>query len=100
MTTQLPDTPSTAALHANAKASLASTANATSPFIKQLQHDLTRNIVHDIELTMRVAVMMAGGLTRKDIITSLNNEGVHADELDIKMAVRRLTQLATDWKTP
>lgn len=79
-------------------AHLASTANPTSPFLRQMQQDLTTELVHELELTMRVAVMTAGGMTRRDIIATLQRDGIAVDELDVKMATKRLTKLAGDWR--
>jgi hypothetical protein len=69
-----------------------------SNFLRDLRGPVSSQLAGEMDLTLRVGVMTAGGLTRTDIITGLQHAGLDVDELDVKMAIRRLGKIATHWR--
>ena len=54
-------------------------------------------MAREIDLTLRVGVLTAGGLTRLEVLRYLEREGHQVDELDVRMALKRLRTIAGDW---
>lgn len=69
----------------------------TSPFVRSLAASLEGHITLEMEITLRVGVMSAGGMSRAQIMDGLRSAGYQADELDVKMALRRLGDVANGW---
>ena len=61
-------------------------------FIVQLRNDLVAQLLSEIELTLRVAVMHAAGMTRPQITKALA-----VTDTETKMAMVRLERIAGTW---
>lgn len=58
----------------------------------QLRNDCAAQIMNEVELTLRVAVMSAAGMTRGQIVTALD-----ARDIEVRMAMIRLERIAGAW---
>ena len=63
-----------------------------SLFYRELHRDLYGQLGPEMELTMRVAILHAGGFNRSEITKKLQVE-----DLEVKMALRRLERIARAW---
>lgn len=81
---------------------MSSTLNGSGPPGTSFLHDLRAAagsaMVREIDLTCRIGVLSAGGLSRAEILSSLRVAGHEVDELDIRMAIKRLQKIAGDWR--
>jgi hypothetical protein len=71
---------------------------ATNSFLRELTTQLRAQLIPEMELTLRVGVMSAGGLTRKEILEGLTQAGHDVDDLDVRIAIRRLQRVADNWR--
>jgi len=67
-------------------------ATSESSFIQGLQRDLKAEIEREMELTLKVAVMSAAGMTRVQITGALD-----VQDMEVKMAMLRLKKVAHGW---
>lgn len=66
-----------------------------SEFLRTLEGELIAEIVPELETTIRVAVCTAGGMSRAEINVVLSQSGRVVDDVEVKMALRRLERIAT-----
>lgn len=71
---------------------------AGSEFLAHLRGSLASVIAPEIDLTLKVGVMSAAGLTRPEILAKAREHHPELDDIDIKAAMQRLKRIATDWR--
>lgn len=70
-----------------------------SAFLRQFRGTLASAMVPEMDVTLKVGVMSAAGLTRPEILAELKHSQPDADELDVRMAFLRLKRIANSWRT-
>lgn len=69
-----------------------------SNFLRELNVGLASAMALEIQVTAKIAVMKAAGLTRQEIQRRLMNDGTPTTDTEIKMAFIRLERLVAMWK--
>jgi hypothetical protein len=67
----------------------------SSPFLRQLAHELASYIGEEIDLTMRVGVLAAAGMNRTEIKRTIQFDSPQISDTEIRMAFERLRKVAT-----
>lgn len=70
-----------------------------SEFVRRLREELFYNIGLEIENTIRVAVAVAGGIPRNQLHAVLSTASIGMSDVEVRMALQRLKNLAGVWKT-
>lgn len=68
-----------------------------NPFLSNLRGSLSSVMAPEMDLTLRVGVMTAAGLTRAEILGQVKAKYPATEDIDIRMAVVRLRRIAEHW---
>ena len=69
-----------------------------SSFLTELNTSLGSALRPEMELTMKVAVLSAGGLNRAAILKHLQQAAPDTEDIEVRMALVRLRRIALMWK--